>query len=97
MLCETIDGKQAHQWGIVDRLCEPGTVFDTAFSLAQRLAAAPPGTIATTKAVLSRFPMSLDLMQAWEADTQSLMLHTEDFAEGIKAFAEKRPAKFTGR
>lgn len=97
MLCDVIDGRQAHELKIVDRLCETGKVMETAMALAQRLAAAPPATIATTKAALSRFPLSLDQMLAWEADTQSLLLHTEDFAEGLKAFKEKRKPRFQGR
>lgn len=97
MLGEPIDGAKAKTLGIVDRLCEPSAVLDTAFELAQRLAAAPPGTIATTKAALSRLPMPLDAMLAWEADTQSVLVRSEDFAEGVKAFMEKRAPKFDGR
>jgi 2-(1,2-epoxy-1,2-dihydrophenyl)acetyl-CoA isomerase len=97
MLCEPISGRRAKDCGLVDRLTEPGRVVETAMELAQRLAAAPPGTIETTKAVLSRLPLTLDTMLAWEADTQSLLLRTEDFAEGIAAFAAKRPPLFKGR
>jgi 2-(1,2-epoxy-1,2-dihydrophenyl)acetyl-CoA isomerase len=97
MLCEPISGRQAKDWGLVDRLSEPGCVLDTALELAQRLAAAPPGTIETTKAVLSRQPLPLDTMLAWEADTQALLIRSEDFAEGIAAFMAKRSPSFNGR
>jgi 2-(1,2-epoxy-1,2-dihydrophenyl)acetyl-CoA isomerase len=97
MLCEPIPGNRAKEWGLVDRLCASGAVFDTALELAHRLAAAAPGAIATTKAILSRQPLTLDSMLAWEADTQSLLLRSEDFAEGVEAFAQKRAPSFKGR
>lgn len=97
MLGEPISGKQAKEWGLVDRLSEQGAVLDTAVEFARRLAAVPPGTIETTKAILSRQPLALDTMLAWEADTQSLLLRSEDFAEGIAAFAAKRPPSFKGQ
>jgi enoyl-CoA hydratase/carnithine racemase len=97
MLCEPIAGAKAKQLGIVDRLCAQTAVLDTALELAERLAAAPPGTITTTKAALARFPMQLDTMLAWEADTQSMLVRSEDFAEGVHAFMAKRAPTFKGR
>ncbi|MGY2488445.1 enoyl-CoA hydratase/isomerase family protein [Cupriavidus sp. CP313] len=97
MLCEPIDGNKARQLGLVDRFCPQGAVLDTAMELAGRLAAAAPGTVATTKAALARFPMQLDTMLAWEADTQSVLVRSDDFAEGVSAFMEKRVPHFRGR
>lgn len=97
MLCQPVAGNKAKELGIVDRLCSPSAVLETALELAKRLAAAPPGTIATTKAVLARHPMQLDTMLAWEADTQSALVRSEDFAEGVKAFLEKRAPTFNGK
>lgn len=97
MLCEPVGGVDAKQLGLVDRLCPPATVLPSALALAERLAAAPPGTIATTKAALARFPLPLDAMLAWEADTQSVLVRSDDFAEGVNAFMEKRTPVFVGR
>src|SRR3546814_13600614 len=69
MFCDPVKGEQAKAIGLADRLAEPGQVLSTAIALAEKLAALPPATMATTKAVLSRLPMSLDTMLAWVADT----------------------------
>jgi 2-(1,2-epoxy-1,2-dihydrophenyl)acetyl-CoA isomerase len=94
MFCEPIGGTQAHVWGAVDRLCEAGAVLPTALALADKLARQPTGTISTTRAVLSRLPLNLDTLLAWEADTQALLVQSEDFREGVRAFAERRPPSF---
>lgn len=96
MLCESVKGEQAHDLKLIDRFVTSGTTLDAAIALADRLASAPPGTIATTKSVLSRMPISLDAMLAWEADTQSLLVRTSDVAEGIEAFAQRRAPQFKG-
>lgn len=96
MLGEPVAGAKARQLGIVDRLCAQSAVLDTALELAGRLAAAPPGTITTTKASLARFPLQLDTMLAWEADTQSALVRSDDFSEGVRAFIDKRAPIFNG-
>lgn len=97
MLCEPLTGAKALEVGIADRLADPGKVRETALELAQRLAQAPPATIATTKSVLARQPLSLDAMLAWEADTQALLIATADFTEGVEAFKQRRSPTFRGK
>ena len=94
---EPIDGERAAQLGLVDRFAERGEVLTTALALAERLAALPPATLQTTKAVLSRQPLNLDTMLAWEADTQALLIGTADFREGAQAFVERRAPQFKGQ
>jgi len=96
MFCEAIPGKRAHAMGLVDHLAEPGRVEEFALQLAMRLAAVAPATVATTRSVLARQPLTLDTVLAWEADTQTLLTRTDDFAEGLRAFREKRAAAFRG-
>ncbi len=96
MLGESIPASRARELRLVDRLCAAGTVRGFAFELAQRLAKAPPGTLATTKAFLARAPLTLEAMLAWEADTQALLTQSADVREGIAAFMGKRAPEFTG-
>lgn len=96
MLCEPIKGAAAEALQLIDRFVEHGHVLDEAIALAERLSLAPPATLATTKAVLSRLPLPLDTMLAWEGDTQSLLVRTSDVAEGLRAFTERRAARFRG-
>jgi enoyl-CoA hydratase len=46
---------------------------------------------------LSRDGATLEQMVEYENRTQILLAHTEDFAEGVSAFAQRRPARFGDR
>lgn len=97
LFCETISSAAAKDLRILDRLVPEGSVRASALERAQILAKAPPGSISMTKATLARLPLPLEAMLAWEADSQSLLVGSQDFQEAARAFLEKRTPVFTGR
>lgn len=97
MFSQVVSGVEAKSIGLADVLAEDGQVLPAALAWAQRLAAAAPGAISATKAALARQPLALDAMLDWEADTQALLIASDDFAEGRDAFFGKRAAQFKGR
>jgi 2-(1,2-epoxy-1,2-dihydrophenyl)acetyl-CoA isomerase len=96
-LGERIAARQALDWGLINRVA-PDSELDAAIGeLTDRLSAGPPGSYATIKRTLnehdySNFGELLDL----EAELQQERAESSDFVEGVLAFMQKRPARFTG-
>jgi enoyl-CoA hydratase/carnithine racemase len=97
MFSEVLTGEAALAAGLVDFLADGGKVFEVALERAGQLAQAAPGAISATKATFARAPVPFDTLLDWEADTQSLLIGSSDFAEGRAAFFEKRAARFLGK
>jgi enoyl-CoA hydratase/carnithine racemase len=62
-----------------------------------RFAKNPPVAMALLKSALNTGNDTVDRAVATEGDYQSMLMHTEDFAEATRAFMEKRKPNFTGR
>lgn len=97
MLGERIDAAQALAWGLVNRVVADDALAAESEALARRLATGPTRSYAGAKrelnaAVYGRLDEQLDL----EAAIQQEMTGSTDFAEGVTAFAQKRPAVFQG-
>jgi len=88
----------AHAWGLVSEVVEADALPARAAELAAELAALPTRAIGMTKRLLDRAPGNgLDDQLDWEAQLQAVATQTEDFAEGVAAFLEKRAPQFKGR
>lgn len=95
---ERIDAATALAWGLITRVVPAAELADEAQRLGERLAAQAPLAVRfTRRAVLEGAHLSLDEGLHLEAALAAVLRTTEDRAEGIRAFREKRRAQFAGR
>ncbi|MFJ1968180.1 enoyl-CoA hydratase/isomerase family protein [Streptomyces sp. NPDC087903] len=94
---EPLDAERAWQLGLVNEVAEPGGTLAAAEALAVRLAAGAPLALAAGKRLVD-YGLGMDLAAAiaYERETVSVLFSTEDRAEGLKAFRERRPGEFRG-
>jgi 2-(1,2-epoxy-1,2-dihydrophenyl)acetyl-CoA isomerase len=98
MLGERVPARQALEWGLINRVWPDGEFTTRADELLERLANGPTRSYAGTKRELNRWLYEgMDAQLEFEARLQQEMAGSADFAEGVLAFAEKRPVRFTGR
>jgi 2-(1,2-epoxy-1,2-dihydrophenyl)acetyl-CoA isomerase len=97
MLGERLDARTALDWGLINRVWPDAEFAAQADALLDRLAAGPSKSFAGTKRQLNRWLYEqMDNQLEFEAGIQREMAASGDFAEGIAAFVEKRPPRFSG-
>jgi 2-(1,2-epoxy-1,2-dihydrophenyl)acetyl-CoA isomerase len=92
-----LSAAEAEGWGLVDEVVEAAALAARAAEVAARYAEAPTRAIGMTKRLLEgSATATIEEQLEREAQLQSAATQTDDFREGVSAFLEKRPPRFTG-
>ncbi len=98
MTGDFIDAQTAYEWGLVEKVVSLEELLEAALGIARTIAARSPVSIGVLRE-LARTTRDLPLEEGLrrEADGFRRCLASEDGAEGVAAFLEKREPRFTGR
>ena len=97
MLGEPITGTEAAATGLIYRAVPEAKLMAEAEAICAKLARLPAKALAATKRVLDAAEgNSLDAQLDLEAQVQRELGRSQDYAEGVNAFAQKRPPRFEG-
>ena len=97
LLAEPLSAEEAFDAGLVTHVASDAEFEETVATIVRRLAAGPPLAFAATKKAINDATLHrLDDALERERTGQTLLLRTDDVAEGMRAFAEKRMPEFRG-
>jgi enoyl-CoA hydratase/carnithine racemase len=93
-----VKAEEALAWGLADEVAPAEKLRAAALRLAEEIAEnAPLGVAATRRTLRAGLVEQIREAMAREHAQQSLLRDTEDYAEGVRAVAERRPGNFVGR
>ena len=98
LLGDRLTAEQAAAWGLIWACVDDADLRAESLALARRLAALPPhAALETRRADRAAGSSALAAQLAYEAARQRELIDRDSFAEGVRAFAERRDPVFAGR
>lgn len=95
---DAITAEEAYRIGLVNKVVDEANLMEEAKKMANKIASKGQVAVRLAKEAINEgMEMDLDKAMIHEADLFGLCFTSEDQREGMTAFIEKRPAKFTGK
>jgi acetyl-CoA C-acetyltransferase len=95
---DSVPARRMAELGLVNRLAEPGQVLAAAVALAEEIAANAPLSVEVSKRIIDESPdWSVAEAFARQSELAGVAVTSEDAAEGVAAFAERRAPVWKGR
>jgi len=97
LLGEKLSAPRAAEWGLIWECVDDDALMGKVREYAQAFASGPTRGFAAVKRIYNTPTGTLREQMAIETRTQGELADSEDFAEGVSAFLQKRAAKFQGK
>ena len=94
---EIIDAKQALRIGLVEEVVKPGALMNAAFALAGKITANPYLSVRQAKRLVKMYWNWNRTDEGYQQELEAVLeiTRTKDCQEGMRAFVEKRPPRYT--
>ena len=98
LLGDKLSAQQAADWGLIWKCVDDADLAPTVEALLAQLAQGPTqGLVATRRALHTGAAATLETQLDLERDLQRELGYSADYREGVAAFLDKRPPRFTGK